>query len=43
MIETYAAYLFVGLIGGAIAFECWLAYRRWSIRRSINRYLNWKD
>ena len=43
MMEKYAAYLFLGVIAGAIFFECWLAYRRWSPRRAINPYLNWKD
>ena len=43
MIEKYAAYLFLGVIAGAILFEGWLSYRRWSTRRAINHYLDWKD
>ena len=41
--SVYAAYMLAGVCVGGLTYEVWIAYRRWSTRRAINRYLDWKD
>lgn len=43
MISTYACYLLAGFCGGWLAYEVYISYQRWATRRSINKYLDWKE
>ena len=43
MMDTYACYLLAGIAAGVLLHEIWISYRRWSVRRAINKYIEWKD